>query len=241
MKKWVKKLLVGLGVLLVIILLANFGLNIWLKTRLPGYIKNNTDYNVSYKSLEVDRMSGNILATEISVNSKNPKDSNVIGLQGTIDTLKISRFGMYDAVFNKQISSSDLLLSKPNLNVILAKPVDDKTGKKRNPVKFENIRINNGNIGIFKYTKQKFLSVQDLDLYVENLQLTEESVEDRLPVVFDTYDIKGKNFFVRPNEVYALKIDAIKTSDGHVMVNNFQLVPVLDFEQFKKLHYMTKI
>lgn len=236
MKKWVKKLLVGLGVLLVIILLANFGLNIWLKTQLPNYIKNNTDYKVSYKSLEVDLLSGNILATEISVNNKNPQNNNVIGLQGTIDTLKISRFGIYDAVFNKQISSSDLLLSKPNLNVILAKPVDDKTGKKRNPVKFENIRINDGNISIFKHTKQKFLSVQDLDLYVENLQLTEESVEDKLPVVFDTYDIKGKNFFVRPDDVYALKIDSIKTSDGQMTINNFQLVPVLDFEQFKKYY-----
>lgn len=236
MKKWVKKLLVGLGVLLVIILLANFGLNIWLKTQLPNYIKNNTDYKVSYKSLEVDLLSGNILAKEISVNNKNPQNNNVIGLQGTIDTLKISRFGIYDAVFNKQISSSDLLLSKPNLNVILAKPVDDKTGKKRNPVKFENIRINDGNISIFKHTKQKFLSVQDLDLYVENLQLTEESVEDKLPVVFDTYDIKGKNFFVRPDDVYALKIDSIKTSDGQMTINNFQLVPVLDFEQFKKYY-----
>lgn len=236
MKKWVKKLLVGLGVLLVIILLANFGLNIWLKTRLPDYIKNNTDYNVSYKSLEVDLLSGNILATKISVNNKNPQNNNVIGLQGTIDTLKISRFGIYDAVFNKQISSSDLLLSKPNLNVILAKPVDDKTGKKRNPVKFENIRINDGDVSVFRHTKQKFLSVQDLDLYVENLQLTEESVEDKLPVVFDAYDIKGKNFFIRPDDVYALKIDAIRTSDGQMTVDNFQLVPVLDFEQFKKYY-----
>jgi hypothetical protein len=236
MKKWVKKLFVGLGILLVIILLANFGLNIWLKTQLPNYIKNNTDYKVSYKSLEVDLLSGNILATKISVNNKNPQNNNVIGLQGTIDTLKISRFGIYDALFNKQISSSDLLLSKPNLNVILAKPVDDKTGKKRNPVKFENIRINDGDVSVFRHTKQKFLSVQDLDLYVENLQLTEESVEDKLPVVFDAYDIKGKNFFVRPDDVYALKIDAIRTSDGQMTVDNFQLVPVLDFEQFKKYY-----
>jgi len=236
MKKWVKKLLIGLGVLLVIILLANFGLNIWLKTRLPDYIKNNTDYKVSYKSLEVDLLSGNILATKISVNNKNPQNNNVIGLQGTIDTLNISRFGIYDAVFNKQISSSDLLLSKPNLNVILAKPIDDKTGKKRNPVKFENIRINDGNISVFRHTKQKFLSVQKLDLYVENLQLTEESVEDKLPVVFDAYDIKGKNFFIRPDDVYALKIDAIRTSDGQMTVDNFQLVPVLNFEQFKKYY-----
>ncbi|GAA4163872.1 hypothetical protein GCM10022217_33500 [Chryseobacterium ginsenosidimutans] len=236
MKKWVKKLMIGLGVLLLVILLANFGLNIWLKTQLPKYIKNNTDYKVSYKLLEVDLMSGNILATGITVNSKNPQNINVIGLQGTIDTLKITRFGIYDAIFNKQISSSDLLLSKPNLNITLAKPVDTKTGKKKNPVRFENIRIHEGNISVFRYTKQKFLSVQDLNLYVENLQMTEESVEDKLPVVFDKYDIRGKNFFVRPDNVYALKISSIKTTNGQMSIDDFQLIPLLSFEQFKKYY-----
>lgn len=236
MQKWVKKLLVGFGILLVIVLLANFGLNIWLKTQLPKYIKNNTDYKVSYKTLEVDLISGNILSSEITVNNKNPQNINVIGLQGTIDTLKINRFGIYDAIFNKQISSSDLVLSKPNLNIILAKPVDTKTGKKRNPVRFENIRINQGNISIFRHTKQKFFSVQDLNLYIENLQMTEESVEDKLPVVFDKYDIKGKNFFVRPDNVYALKIREIKTSNGQVSIDDFQLIPLLNFDQFKKYY-----
>jgi hypothetical protein len=236
MKKWVKKLMISLGVLLLVVLMVNFGLNIWLKTQLPKYIKNNTDYKVSYKLLEVDLMSGNILSAGIAVNSKNPQNINVIGLQGTIDTLKITRLGIYDAVFNKQISSSDLLLSKPNLNIILAKPVDTKTGKKKNPVRFENIRINEGNISVFRYTKQKFLSVQDLNLYVENLQMTEESVEDKLPIVFDKYDIRGKNFFVRPDDVYALKINSIKTANGQMFIDNFQLIPLLSFEQFKKYY-----
>ncbi|WP_027378738.1 hypothetical protein [Chryseobacterium daeguense] len=236
MKKWVKKFAVGLGILLVIILLANFGLNIWLKTQLPNYIKNNTDYKVSYKLLEVDLLSGNIFSTGISVNSKNPKNNNVIGLQGTVDTLKLSRFGIYDAIFNKQINSSDLLLSKPNLNITLAKPVDNKTGKKRNPVLFKNIRINDGQISIFRHTKQKFLSVQDLNLFVENLQMTEESVENQLPVVFDKYDIKGSNFFVRPDDVYALKISSIKTSGGHMEVENFQLIPLLSIDQLKRFY-----
>lgn len=236
MKKWVKKSLIGLGVLLIIFLLANFGLNIWLKTQLPNYIKNNTDYKVSYKTLDVDLGTGNIVSTGISVNSKNPQNINVIGLQGTIDTLKISRFGIYDAIFNKQINSSDLLLASPNLNVILAKPVDHKTGKKRNPVLFENIRINNGIINIFRHTKQKFLSVEQLDLFVENLQMTEESVENKLPVVFDKYDIKGKRFFFRPDNVYALKIDKITTSNGQMSVENFRLIPLLTFAQFKRFY-----
>ncbi|PIF43944.1 hypothetical protein CLU96_0868 [Chryseobacterium sp. 52] len=236
MKKWVKKLLISLGILLLILLAANFGLNIWLKTQLPDYIKKNTAYKVSYKTLDVDLGSGNIFVSGITVNSKDPQNTNVIGLQGTIDTLKISRFGIYDAIFNKRISSSDLLLAKPNLNISLAKPVDHKTGKKRNPVLFENIRINKGTINIFKHTKQKFLSVQELDLFVENLQMTEESVDDKLPVVFDRYTIKGKNFFFRPDNVYAITISNINTSDGQMSVGNFRLIPLLSFNQFKRFY-----
>ncbi|MEG1589763.1 MAG: hypothetical protein RR391_02700 [Chryseobacterium sp.] len=235
-KPWVKKLLIGLGIVFGLVLIANFGLNIWLKTQLPDYIKKNTDYKVSYQSLDVDLGTGNIFATGITVNNKNPKNTNVIGLQGTIDTLKISRFGIYDALFNKTISSSDLLLSKPNLNIILAKPKDQKTGKKPNPVKFENIRINKGTINVFKYTKQKFVGVNELDLFVENLQMTEESVENKLPVVFDEYKITGKDFFFQPNDIYTLKIDKIATTNGQMSVENFQLMPIISFEQFKKTY-----
>lgn len=236
MNRWIKNLLIGFGVLAGILLAANFGLNIWLKTQLPEYIKKNTDYQVSYKTLDVDLGTGNIFATGISVNSKDPQNTDVIGLQGTIDTLKISRFGIYDAVFNKRISSSDLLLAKPNLNVILAKPVDRKTGKKRNPVSFENIRINEGKIAVFRHTKQKFLSVQQLDLFVENLQMTEESVENKLPVVFDKYSIKGEKFFLRPDDTYAVTISSINTSNGQMAVENFRLTPLLSFAQFKNFY-----
>lgn len=236
MKKWVKRLLIGFGILAVILLAANFGLNIWLKTQLPDYIKKNTAYKVSYKALDVDLGTGNILVTGLSVNTKDPQNTNVIGLQGTVDTLKINRFGIYDAIFNKRISSSDLLLAKPILNVILAKPIGHKTDKKQNPFLFENIRINDGTIAVFRHTKQKFVSVQHLNLFVENLQMTEESVESKLPVVFDRYHIKGKNFFFRPNPIYAITIRSINTTDGQMSVENFKLTPLLSFTQFKKFY-----
>ncbi len=233
-KSWVKKLLITTAILLGVVLLANLGFNFWLKNKLPDYIKKNTDYKVSYKTLDVDLTTGNIFVTGITVNNKNPQNTEVIGLQGTVDTLKISRFGIFDALFNKRISSTDLLLGKPDLNIILSKPADKKGEKKKNPVKFENIKINNGSISIFRYTKQKFLEVNQLDLYVENLQMTEESVEDKLPVVFDSYSIKGTEFFFQPNNIYALKIDKITTTNGQMSIENFRLDPLMTFDQFKQ-------
>ncbi|KQS90135.1 hypothetical protein [Chryseobacterium sp. Leaf394] len=233
-KPWVRKLLIGLGIFFGLILIANFALNIWLKTQLPDYIKKNTDYKVSYKRMDVDLMTGNIFASAIKVESKNPTNTQVIGLKGSIDTLKISRFGIFDAVFNKKISSTDLLLANPNLEITLADAVDKKTGKKKNPVSFENIRIRNGKITVFKPTKEKFLSVQNLDLIVENLETTEDVVEDKLPVVFDSYSIRGENFFFQPNKIHQLTIAKITTRDGQMSVENFYLKPLVSFDEFKK-------
>ncbi len=233
-KTWVRKLLIGLGIFFGLILIANLAINIWLKTQLPDYIKKNTDYTVSYKSLGVDLGTGNIFATGITVNNKNPQNINIIGLQGTIDTLKVSRFGIYDAIFNKEISSSDIYLAKPDLTITLAKPADRKKGKNTTPLNFENIRIINGTIQIFKYNKQKFFGVNNLDLMVGNLQMTEESVQDKLPVIFDRYSIKGTDFFFQPDEIYTLKISKITTANGQVSIDDFHLVPTIDFENFRK-------
>lgn len=227
---------VALAVLVVIFLLANIGLNLWLKNNLPNYIRNNSDYHVNYASLDVDMSTGNILATKLSVKSKNAGNQNVIGLDGTVDSMKISRLGIYDAVFNKKISTSDLLMVRPNLKITLAKPIDDNTGKQRNPLLFKNLKIKDGNIVMLRHTKQKFLAVNDLQLNVSNLQLTEKSVEKKLPVVFDEYDINGKNFYFRPDNVYALKANFITTKNGLMNVERFQLIPLLTFDQFRRFY-----
>ena len=223
----IRKTLIVIGILTVIFLLSNIGINLWLKYKLPDYVKNNSDYKIAYKSLNVSVLTGNISATEISVNTKNPQNQNVIGLTGTLARLEVSRLGIYDALFNKRINTSDLQMVNPDLNVVLAKPIDDRTGRKRSPFVFSNIEIENGNIRIFRHTKQKFIEVQDLKLKVENLQMTEESVESRLPVVFDKYDISGKNFYFRPDDVYGLTADIITTENGLMNIKNFKVTLLL--------------
>ncbi len=233
--KWVRKLIIGLGIVMGVILLVNFAINIYLKYQLPKVIQKNSDYTVKYKSLNVDLGTGNILATGIQVQNKNPNNRNVIGLEGTVDSLKISRFGMYDALYSKIISSDDLLMSKPKLKITLAKPVNEKTGKKPNPVKFENIRINDGTIAIYKHDNSKFFSVQNLKLDVENLQMTEESLENELPVVFDHYDIQGDDFYFRPDARYAIFAKKVATDNAQMVISQFQLLPQLSKSDFIRL------
>lgn len=234
-KKTKKLILFTLGTLIALFLIFNFGINSWLKQNLPSYIQRNSDYKVSYKNLDVDLGTGNILATKVNISSKNPNNQNVIGIDGTVDTVAVSRLGIYDALFNKRLNSSDLLLGNPNLKITLAKPIDEKTGRKRSPFLFKNLHINNGNIAVYRHTKQKFISVGDLHLFVQNLQLTEESVEHKLPVVFDRYSIQGNNFYYRPDNVYALTIKKIRTENGLMNVKYFHLIPLINQKSFT--HY----
>lgn len=231
-KKLLSKIAIVSGVLLFVVLLANIGVNFWLKKNLPNFIKNNSDYSVTYKSLDVDISTGNILSTGLVVATKNPDNQNIIGVVGKIDSVKISRLGIWDALMHKKINSSNLYLMNPNLNVTLAKPIDDKTGKKRNPMLFKNLKIDKGNITLFRHTKQKFLSVNNLDLDVSNLRMTEKHVEDKLPVVFDQYSIKGTDFYFQPDNVYSLKAKDIKTENGQMSIHDFELNPLITYSQF---------
>ncbi len=235
-KKYIRLFSIIFGILLLLFLLVNFGLNFWLKSNLPRYIKNNSEYIITYKTLDVDAGTGNIISTGVTVNNQNPDRTDKLGLQGTIDTLSISRLGIYDLIFSKSITTDDLTLRNPNLNVILAKPLDAKTGKKADPPKFKSIVITNGNIQIFRHTQQKILSVKALDLSVENLQMKEKSLDNQFPIAFEKYHLKGNNFFFRPDNVYAFTAQSISTEDGQMSVKNFAMIPLLSYKNFLKYY-----
>jgi len=222
------------GILLVLFLIFNFGLNFWLKKNLPNYIKNNSEYIVNYKTMDVDLGTGNILSTGISINTQNPQNQEIIGLQGTIDTLSISRLGIYDLIFNKNISTSKVTLASPNLNVILSNKKDKKSGKKDNPLEFDKIKITNGNIQVFRPTKQKILSVKVLNLDVDDLNITGKSAEGELPFSFEKYEVNAKNFFLRPDNVYAFTANYITTKEGQMSIKDFAMIPLLSYQNFTK-------
>lgn len=235
-KKYLKIFSIIIGILFLILVLGNFALNFWLQNKLPDYVKNNSDYLISYKTLEVHLGTGNIFATGISVNNKNPQNLEKLGLQGTVDTVSVSRFGIFDALFNKELSTSKLVLSNPNLNIILPNPNKNKQTKKENPFNLEELKITNGNISVFRATKTKFLSVSDLNLNVENLQMNEESLDQKLPLLFDHYDVNAKNLYFRPDNVYAFTAKYITTKEGQMSLKDFALNPLLSYQNFTRFY-----
>ena len=231
--KYLRIFSILLGIALLILVLANFGINYWLKNNLPNYIKNNSSYNISYQKLDVELLSGNIMAEGISINNKNPDQNKILGLQGTVDSLKISRLGIYDALFNKKLNSKNLVLVKPILNIHLPTK-KERNQKQQSPIELKNVEIRKGNIQIFKANKRKIAGFNDLNLKLTGLELSSQTKENSLPIEFDTYSFEAKNIFFRPDNIYLFLAENIKTENGVVNIRKFSLVPLLSYTQFTK-------
>ena len=64
-----KKVFIGLGIVLILALLVNFGLNLWIKHQLPQIIndENNSPHQISYKDISVSLFTQNIQISDIDI------------------------------------------------------------------------------------------------------------------------------------------------------------------------------
>ena len=232
MKKTLKISLIVIGSLLALTLVANIGLSLWLKYKLPDYLKNKTPYQITYKSLNVEILSGNIAVDDIIIRTKQPNNTQVTMLYGSLDGFNISRLGVIEFLKNKRLEASSVKLIKPNITVRLAEPKNKSSEKEPLPFTIKNIEIDNGNLEIKKSDQTQLFSAKDLNLNIKNLSLNEN--QDELPFALDSYEITAKNFFVRLGKVYSVTATSIKTKDGKLDVSDFVLKSLLDFKNWEK-------
>jgi hypothetical protein len=232
MKKTLKVTGIVLVSILLLIVIVNIGFTLWLKYQLPDYIKNKTPYQISYKSLDVEILSGSIAAEGVLIKSKNPSDKNVLAIDGFIGGLNVSRLGIIDLIKNKQINTNSVTLSNPRLRITLANPKTADSIKKKMPFLIRNITITKGNIEIIKPDYSKVFAAQNLNLDIKNLSLNDDP--EGLPFALDSYKINAKEFFARISAVYTIRSSNMKTDNGQLEINDFELKSVLDFKDWEK-------
>ena len=232
MKKTLKVAGIVLGSILLLILIVNIGFTLWLKYQLPDYIKNKTPYEITYKNLNVEILSGSISADGILIKSKNPTDKNVLAIDGFVDGLSVSRLGIIDLIKNNQINTNSVTLSNPRLRIALASPKTVDSVKKKMPFLIRNINITKGNIEIIQTGHSKVFSAQNLNLEVKNLSLNDDP--DELPFALDSYKIKAKNFFFRLDHVYSISASDIKTDNGKLEIADFEMKSLVDFANWQQ-------
>ena len=232
MKKTLKVTGIVLGCILLLILILNIGFTLWLKYQLPDYIKNKTPYAITYKTLNVEILSGSISADDILIKSKNPNDKKVLAIDGFVDGLNISRLGIIDLIKNKKINTNSIRLTNPRLKIRLAQKKMKDSVKEPMPFLIRNIDITKGNIDVINPDDSRAFSAKNLNLEIKNLSLNDNPNE--LPFALDSYKITAKDFFAKISDVYTINSSDVKTNNGQLEINDFELKSILDFKDWEK-------
>lgn len=231
-RKYLRVFTVVLAGLLLLIVIANFGINAWLKYRLPAYIKNNSAYTISYKSLDISLATGNVISKGFRISTKKKGKNDVLGIEGTVDSLAISRVGFYDLLLNKSFSSANITLVKPNLLIHLPKKNSAKA-KKKNGVSLKHFAVSQGNITVFNPVSEKILEAKNLEVELKNLDFSGKKFASQLPFLFDSYQFSASSFFYRPNEIYTFTAVEVNTKDAKILLKQPRYFPVEGIPEVK--------
>lgn len=232
-----KKIAIGVISLFLFVILANIGLNYWIKKQLPIIIneKNKTAYNIHYEKIEVSLISRNINATTLLVSPKNePKDSKN-GLFSKIESITIKHFNIWDLAFHDLIEAESIIINKPRVilykkgNKLLnnSKSIKNEIIEPfRKIVAVSNIYLNDGTVDVVSLDNNKpILSIKKIILKLEGILLTDETLKEKIPMRFDKYVLVCDSLYYKPSAFYALNIGQISTENNFLKIKKFSYLP----------------
>ena len=241
-----KKIAIGVISLFLFVILANIGLNYWIKKQLPIIVndKNKTAYNIHYEKIEVSLFSRNINATTLLISPKNqPKDSKN-GLFSKIESITIKHFNIWDLAFNDLIQAESIIINKPR--VILYKKGEkllnnSKSIKNeiiepfRKIVAVSNIYLNDGTVDVVSLdTDKPILSVKKIILKLEGILLTDATLKEKIPMRFEKYVLVCDSLYYKPSAFYAMNIGQISTEKNFLKIKKFSYLPEFNRKDFVK-------
>lgn len=232
-KSTFRKIGIAILALVVALVAVQLGFNYYLYKRIPQLVSTNTDYQVSYKNLDVGVLTGRIKASDVEIRTKSPDNPNVLRVEGTIDSMNVSQIGLIDAVLRNDLNAANITLHRATLLLRLNKPLEKQQGKKRKPARFSKIALVDSNIKVLRDDASDMVAIEELNLELYNLQLSEKDVEDKLPIAFDRYSISGKKFSFLTDSKYRITIDEITSKAKNMVLKNFHLKSEIPFLKYK--------
>lgn len=239
--KWYWKLLIGLGTLIVLLVLLNIGLNIWVNTKLPKIInrENDSEYLITYKSLNVSLLTSNITANEIVVVPKSAlKDSiNKAGIYGKVKAIEIKNFKTWDLIFNDKIRAQSITVEEPR--VIFYKKEDNENIRNSVVKPFEkivtvsDIFLTHGDLKVFDVGKKNSaLSVANINLNLDGIVITDKILKGKIPFQFGNYTLSCDSLYYHPNEFYHIKTKKVKSTKTDLKIDKFEMLPTYSRKEF---------
>lgn len=219
-----KILLTVLGSLLLLAAIFPLLLNAVIKNQLPNYVNSKTAYQISLQDFDINLYRGNIEAKNVLIKTKPTNDASVTQINGKLSSVKITDFGVWNAVLGRSYTASDIILDSANLKIALGKKKKDSTKKKSVDFGAENILINNSNFAVTDANKKSLFNGNNVNLKLTEISQTKDV--SKIPVAFKEFKIDAQDVVITANEFYQILAKNISAKNKQLHITDFHLKPV---------------
>lgn len=228
MKKYIKAILVILGVLLVLVIGANYYAKLQLKKALSEVSAKN---DFSYETLDV-----NVLLGKVSIDNVNFKSKS---FELESPSIKVKGFGYWSYITSKDISVSTLQIDAPKLKVIKGAEKDTVTSTKNQSFKGDisigNIKTSNGYLDVINEGDEKNISIKLSNINLKSFKTSQEILKNGLPFNYESLSGSLDSVYVKMNFYQDLKVQSIKIEDNNFNVNNLSITPKYERAEFQNV------
>ncbi|RZK12886.1 MAG: hypothetical protein EOO46_01500 [Flavobacterium sp.] len=240
------KIIIGVIAILLLALVVNWGLNIWVNTKLPEIIsdKNQTPYHITYDKLDVSLLSRDIKASGIVVVPKASMNDtlNKAGIYSKIESIEITDFSIWNVLFSDKIKAHAITINHPEVVLYKKnrKAVNNSKSIRNEVVEpfqklivVSNVNLNKGDFKII-YVKDNtpVLSVKNVTVQLDGILITDETLEKKIPFSYKSYAFNCDSLFFLTNKQYYIRANNIKTTNTGLELKNFSMVSEFNRKQF---------
>ncbi|HEX8270751.1 MAG TPA: hypothetical protein VF581_12730 [Flavobacterium sp.] len=249
MARFKKIIYILIGILLFVVI-ANIGLNMWIAYKLPTIInrENESPYYITYDDLEVSLLNSNILAKDIVIVPKISLNNPAVkaGLYAKIPRIEVSRFKLWDLLFSQKIRARSIQITSPDVTIYreYLKAAEDKEFLKKDVVEpfqkiilISQITLSEGDLRMVDVKTEKTnLSVRNIAFDIDGILVTDDVLEQKIPFAYDKYYVRFDSLFFRANEFYHVRTKAFHANDTSLVVKDVKYIP-----QYSRANFVAAI
>src|SRR5690606_15560538 len=224
-----KRVFFWIGGFLLFLLILNFGINFWIKSKLPAIIqeRNDTAYNFDYEKLNFSLFSNSLSAKGISITPKTDfHEKAPIDFTAKVEEIRVIGVNFYQLLKNKNLSALSIKINGPK--VIYYKPLEKDTiqssSRLGTVIHVSNFQINDAYFQMFDSDrKTKVSDIKNLDFELGGVNLSQRTLEKNIPFTFSTFELTCGDVFFQLNPSQKLLSSSFKVNNNLFILNGFQI------------------
>ncbi len=237
-----KKLLIGLGIILVLIAAVILGLNAYFKDKIITFLDNAPSENVelSYGDIKVNTWQGTIKMSDVLVKLKKSSDTTFNTLVKS-DQISLKDLSYWDYFFHKQIHIAKIAIAHNSIE-LKQTPKNKNNTKSKGPVGLNKeiiidaLEIGHTSLKIKSAISDSLLlDIKKASLAIGDVRTGPKIIAQKIPFTYDRISMQADSLFVSLNPYDALSVEKIDVENHKLSLKSTSIETRYSRQELSKI------